>query len=621
MLGKKLFLVSLVIFILALIFFSGAEATARTYTTNFPFTENPIYVNGLWIDGSAAGTNCGSDTGGIPCWYNVETGLASDGATQIAYGLQAGGHSYHDATAILSGSWGNVQTAQATAYVAGSLSGGGYPELELRLHTTISSSTNTGYEICFACNPNDYIIIVRWDMDPATPYSFTYLDSETQPGSVGLNTGDMVKATIDGSGNIKAYKSINGGTTWTLIAQATDTTYATGSLGMGFNFEASSNAHNSYGFSAFSATDGATDVPGAPTGVSATPGNAQATVTFKAPLSDGGGTITGYTVTPYSNRTAGQSVSGPGSAIIVPDLTNGTAYTFTVAASNNNGTGPASKPSNSVTPVGVPGTPTNVTATAGNSRATVSFKLPSNGGGRITGYTVTSGNRIKTGAGSPITVTGLTNGTAYTFTVTATNASGNGSASNPSNTVTPGAPGAPAGVAAKAGNEQATVAFSAPVLNGGGAITVYTVTPYSGGAAGQTSPGSRSPIIVTGLTNGTAYTFTVTATNADGTGPASKPSNNVTPATVPDAPTNVTATAGASEATVTFTAPADNGYPITSYAVTSSPGGKRVSVPANSITVKGLTNGKAYTFTVRARNRIGTGPPSSPSNIVTPVAS
>jgi probable HAF family extracellular repeat protein len=91
-------------------------------------------------------------------------------------------------------------------------------------------------------------------------------------------------------------------------------------------------------------------------------------------------------------------------------------------------------------------------------------------------------------------------------------------------------PGAPTGVIATAGNAQATVSFTAPVSNGGSPITSYTVTSSPGGI---TSTGASSPITITGLTNGTAYTFTVTATNATGTGPLSAPSNSVTPNAVP----------------------------------------------------------------------------------------
>ena len=87
-------------------------------------------------------------------------------------------------------------------------------------------------------------------------------------------------------------------------------------------------------------------------------------------------------------------------------------------------------------------------------------------------------------------------------------------------------PGAPRKVTATAGSEQATVSFSAPDSDGGSPITSYTVTSSPGNI---TAVGTSSPITVTGLTNGTGYTFTVTATNAIGTGPASAPSNKVTP--------------------------------------------------------------------------------------------
>jgi hypothetical protein len=165
------------------------------------------------------------------------------------------------------------------------------------------------------------------------------------------------------------------------------------------------------------------------------------------------------------------------------------------------------------------------------------------------------------------------------------------------------------------------VSWTPPVDNGGNPITGYTVTSSPGGIMAPAS-GSATSAVVNGLTNGTAYTFTVKAANAVGTGPASAPSNQVTPATVPGAPTNVTATAGNAQATVSWTAPASNGgSPITGYTVTSAPGGLTASsTGALTATVSGLTNGTAYTFTVTATNAIGTGLASAPSNSVTPVA-
>jgi hypothetical protein len=270
--------------------------------------------------------------------------------------------------------------------------------------------------------------------------------------------------------------------------------------------------------------------PGAPTGVTATAGNASATVKWTVPASNGGSAITSYTVTSSGGGTTSAGASA--TSVVVNGLTNGTSYTFTVTATNSVGTSPASTPSNAVTPVAAPDAPTGVTAVAHNASAAVSWSAPaSSGGSPITSYTVRSNaGQLVTVDGSTLstTVTGLTNGSSYTFTVTASNAAGAGPASAPSNTVTPATtPGAPTGVTATAGNASATVKWTVPASNGGSPITGYTVTSSGGGT---TSAGaSATSVVVNGLTNGTSYTFTVTATNSVGTGPASTPSNAVTP--------------------------------------------------------------------------------------------
>jgi len=267
-----------------------------------------------------------------------------------------------------------------------------------------------------------------------------------------------------------------------------------------------------------------------------------------------------------------------------------------------------------------PGPPTSVNANSGSSaQATVSFSAPAyNGGSTITVYTVTSnpGGIMATGATSPINITGLTNGISYTFSVTATNSVGNSVASEASMVVTPvTVPGAPTGVVATAGNSSASVAFVAPISNGGSAITGYTVTSNPGNF---TASGATSPINVTGLTNGSAYTFTVIATTAVGNSVAS---TAVTPVTVPDAPTSVVATAGNISASVAFVAPASNGgSAITGYTVTSNPGNLTATGATTSINVTGLTNGISYTFTVVATNSVGNSIASAASTAVTPNA-
>ena len=278
----------------------------------------------------------------------------------------------------------------------------------------------------------------------------------------------------------------------------------------------------------------------------------------------------------------------------------------------------------------VPGSPTIVSVGAGDGSAIVTFTAPtSNGGAAITTYTVTcspaSGtSRSQSATDSPITVTGLTNGTQYQCSVTATNSVGTGVASGLMS-VTPlvaaTAPSAPLSVTATAGVGAAVVSFATPSSNGGSSITSYEVV-CSAGASSIATTGTTSPITVGGLTGGVTYSCTVTARNAVGVSPASSAAS-VTPtstASVPGAPTAVTATAGNAQATVSFTAPASNGgSAITGYTVTCSAGSttKTGTGTASPIIVTGLTNGTAYSCSVAAANAAGTGASSS-SVSVTP---
>ncbi|MEL4239419.1 putative Ig domain-containing protein [Shewanella xiamenensis] len=438
-------------------------------------------------------------------------------------------------------------------------------------------------------------------------------------------------------------------------------------------------------------------VPDAPTIGTATAGDAEATVTFTAPASTGGASILagGYTVTASPGGATG---TGSGSPVTVTGLTNGVSYTFTVTATNSAGTGAASAASNSITPASpqtitfnnpgaqtfgttptltasssagggyvvtftsstpgvctvsgttltfvtagtctinanqagdssylaapqvsrsfavsaiVPGAPTTIVATAGDTQASVAFAPPANNGGsNILGYVVSvTPNDVLpvSGAGSPIVVSGLTNGVTYTFTVEAENAVGFSPASSASNPITPKA--------------IQTLTFLNPGSQNFGTSPTLTATSDSGLAPTFTS---STPSVCT-ITSGGLLSFVTVGTctiNADQVGNASylaatqvSRSFSVN-AVVPGAPTIGTATAGNAQATVSFSAPAfTGGDAITGYSLVSTPGGITASGTSSPITIMGLTNGTSYSFTVAAINSAGTGSASTASNAVKP---
>ena len=204
-----------------------------------------------------------------------------------------------------------------------------------------------------------------------------------------------------------------------------------------------------------------------------------------------------------------------------------------------------------------PAAPTGVSAVGGDQTANVTWTAPSDGGSPITSYTVTpyvgaTAQTPKTITGTPpatnTSFTGLTNGTAYTFRVSATNAIGPSADSAASNSVTPAAPPAPprplhppasplhraTRTPTSRGLRRPTVAAPSPATPSRrtSAATAQTPTTVTG-----TPPATATTI--TGLTNGTAYTFKIAATNAIGTGPESAASNAVTPVVPPVGPTFV----------------------------------------------------------------------------------
>ncbi|MQP77762.1 autotransporter domain-containing protein, partial [Stenotrophomonas sp. MYb238] len=313
--------------------------------------------------------------------------------------------------------------------------------------------------------------------------------------------------------------------------------------------------------------------PDAPVIGTATAGNQQATVTFSAPSSTGGATITSYTVTANPGNFTG---TGSGSPIIVTGLTNGVSYTFTVTATNSAGTGVASGSSNSVVPA-APQTITFINPGAQNFGTTPTLMATSSSG-------LTPTFTSSTTAVCTITTGGaLTFLTAGSCTINADQAGDSSylAATQVSQTFTVNTvvPGAPTSVVATPGDTQASVAFAAPASTGGNTLTGYTVTVSPADVAPVN--GAGSPIVVTGLTNGQAYTFTVTADNSAGTGPASSASNSVTPAATQ---------------TITFNNPGTQNFGTTPTLTATSDSGLTPTFSSSTTAVCTITTGGTLTF-------------------------
>jgi uncharacterized repeat protein (TIGR02543 family) len=389
-------------------------------------------------------------------------------------------------------------------------------------------------------------------------------------------------------------------------------------------------------------------VPSAPTAVA---GSGSATITVNA--GSGGGPADSYVVTALDssgnplNPSKSCDVYAPSTSCVISGLEDGTSYKFATTATNSAGTSTSSVASSAVTPAGKPSIVTGVSATASNASATVRFTAPATtGGAPIASYTVTASTGqtcvITPEFPNPLgcTVSGLTNGTAVTFTVQASNGAYTSDSSTATIAITPATvPGAPTGLAATSSAAgKATITFTAPTDNGGSAITEYVVTSSPGGLTCTTTDPSAG-CEITGLTNGTAYTFTAVAKNSVGNSANSTPSAAVTPVGKPSTPTNIVASPGNASATVSFTAPSTGGSPITRYDVEAFDENGVPLSPAITCTLNipfptplactfdgTLTNGLQYTFKVSATNLIGSSDTSTatiaitPDNLIAPTA-
>ncbi|MBL4595138.1 MAG: fibronectin type III domain-containing protein, partial [Robiginitomaculum sp.] len=393
--------------------------------------------------------------------------------------------------------------------------------------------------------------------------------------------------------------------------------------------------------------------PSAPTGLTVTgTGNQSVSLSWTEPVDDGGDPLVKYTVqystddftTIQTHEVIPVGEDPLATSTTVGGLDNGVEYKFRVLAHNeadvpedaiDDDTSIASGevPATSST---VPLAPTLDSATSDNdSSSTLSWTANFDGGSPIVSYSVSytpTGSEVQpvilvdNTFGTTVTIGGLTNGVEYTFSVIASNANGPSDSSIPISATPAAKPSAPVLDTPVRGDQSVSLDWTLP-SDGGSSITLYTITYTPAGGASQSEIiGNDEPLAtqatIGSLNNGVLYTFTIIATNALGNSPASNP-ETATPATIPKAPEQLTATFGDSSVTLTWQVPSDplgdGGESITDYTVEYREKGDTdwivftdgvIATPQPTV-VNLLTNGKTYEFQVSAKNIIGTGPTSN----------
>jgi hypothetical protein len=347
-------------------------------------------------------------------------------------------------------------------------------------------------------------------------------------------------------------------------------------------------------------------VPGAISSLVVNPGNGQATASF--PPASG---ATGYK---YSIDNGVTWVIGTSSPITIPGLSNGVEYIVRVRGTNANGDGTQS-PAVSVTPsLSPPGIPTITSITPGPTQLAVNFTA---GTGTVTGYQYSLDNGATwapaggAAATSPITITGLTNGTLYTVRIRALNG---GTASpgiySTGTVATPSAnpPGLPTITSIVPSSTTLSVNFTAPTS--GATPTTYQYFLDSVGAWYTRASGTiASPLIITTtngttpLSNGTAYSVRIRALNGGTVSPGEQTAIvSATPSTAPPgAPTINTITPASGQLTVNFTAGTgtNTGY---QYSLNQGATWITQSATASSMIIPSLINGTAYSVRIRGFN-------------------
>jgi hypothetical protein len=263
--------------------------------------------------------------------------------------------------------------------------------------------------------------------------------------------------------------------------------------------------------------------------------------------------------------------------------------------------------------------PTGVNAVPGNGEAELSWTAPPASDITITGYEVTP--FIGAVAQTPQTfadttpaqtISGLTNGTAYSFTVAAIDSFTTGPPSIGTGAITVGAPVAPDAPTMTYDGSSVSIGWAPPSADNGSAVTGFNVSVVGPGGSVHAFGAGTTAWVATGLANGNTYTFMVAAVNANGAGPYSLATRSVTPGSPIAPPAPVPTSSGNRSATVSWHAPlsgpaASTGYVIRAYDAGISKGTVSAASTVRKQAFPGLTNGTSYQFTVTGVNGSGVG--------------
>ena len=311
------------------------------------------------------------------------------------------------------------------------------------------------------------------------------------------------------------------------------------------------------------------------------------------------------------------------SPFTITGLTNGTTYAVRVRGINAAGAGTASNSVNGI-PATTPALPTALAATPLATTVSIAFTAGDSGGHAISNYQYKVGTGAWTAlspadAATPVTVPGLTTGTAYSVLLRAVNDMGAGAQSAALTFTTDSVPAAPTALAATVGNETVSIAFT-PGSDNGAAISAYQYTLNNGTDWFGTTPATTASPMVLTMPNDVEYTVKIRAINAVGNGVASA-AVVFTPAhQVPAAPTGLTATPSALAVSIAFTAPNMNGGALVEYEHSFNNGTDWFGTTPDTIATPYLMTLPAndYTVVLRAVNDVGNGPKSAPVTFTVP---